>query len=203
MKTNKLLAAAALAVAASGVQAQNLVNNGSFEADSQTNWTIYSNLTGWTGGTNGIELRNNVAGAAQDGANFVELDTTKNSSMTQSVTIANDGLYELSFYYSARPNTLAGTNGLDFSFGTLSGSVLNGVGNSGSGNTWQHYTGQVFLTAGTKILTFGASETSDSYGGSLDNISVTAVPEPEAYAMLLAGLGMMGFIANRRRQRQS
>lgn len=29
-------------------------------------------------------------------------------------------------------------------------------------------------------------------------ISVTAVPEPETYAMLLAGLGVMGFIARRR-----
>lgn len=29
--------------------------------------------------------------------------------------------------------------------------------------------------------------------------SVTAVPEPETYAMMLAGLGMMGFIARRRR----
>jgi hypothetical protein len=29
-------------------------------------------------------------------------------------------------------------------------------------------------------------------------ISVAAVPEPETYAMLLAGLGVMGFIARRR-----
>jgi len=31
--------------------------------------------------------------------------------------------------------------------------------------------------------------------------SVTPVPEPETYAMLLAGLGVMGFIARRRKQR--
>ncbi len=28
-----------------------------------------------------------------------------------------------------------------------------------------------------------------------------AVPEPETYAMLLAGLGLMGFVARRRKQR--
>jgi len=31
--------------------------------------------------------------------------------------------------------------------------------------------------------------------------SVTPVPEPETYALLLAGLGLMGFVARRRRQR--
>ena len=40
-------------------------------------------------------------------------------------------------------------------------------------------------------------------GFSVDNINataVTAVPEAETYAMLLAGLGMMGFVARRRRK---
>jgi len=31
---------------------------------------------------------------------------------------------------------------------------------------------------------------------------VTTIPEPETYAMLLAGLGLMGFVATRRRQRE-
>ena len=38
----------------------------------------------------------------------------------------------------------------------------------------------------------------------LDNVSVTtAVPEPENYAMLMAGLGVMGFIARRRKVQQA
>ncbi|MET0265730.1 MAG: FxDxF family PEP-CTERM protein [Duganella sp.] len=32
----------------------------------------------------------------------------------------------------------------------------------------------------------------------ITSLAVTAVPEPETYAMLLAGLGMMGFVARRR-----
>ena len=31
-------------------------------------------------------------------------------------------------------------------------------------------------------------------------IVLTAVPEPETYAMMLAGLGLLGFVAARRRQ---
>ena len=34
-------------------------------------------------------------------------------------------------------------------------------------------------------------------------ISVSAVPEPETYAMMLAGLGLLGFAARRRKQAQA
>ena len=34
----------------------------------------------------------------------------------------------------------------------------------------------------------------------LCNVNVAAIPEPEIYAMLAAGLGLMGFVARRRRQ---
>jgi hypothetical protein len=37
-------------------------------------------------------------------------------------------------------------------------------------------------------------------GALLDNLVYAPVPEPEAYAMLLAGLGLVGFIARRRKQ---
>jgi hypothetical protein len=38
-----------------------------------------------------------------------------------------------------------------------------------------------------------------SYGGGLTLTAVAAVPEPETYAMLLAGLGVIGAIARRRK----
>lgn len=40
----------------------------------------------------------------------------------------------------------------------------------------------------------------DNVGALLDNVSVSVVPEPETYAMLLAGLGLVGFISRRRRK---
>ncbi|NBQ69498.1 MAG: PEP-CTERM sorting domain-containing protein, partial [Nitrosomonadaceae bacterium] len=41
---------------------------------------------------------------------------------------------------------------------------------------------------------------SDAIAGNVyfDNIVVTAVPEPEMYALLLAGLGLLGFTARHR-----
>jgi hypothetical protein len=38
---------------------------------------------------------------------------------------------------------------------------------------------------------------------SLEIAAVTQVPEPESYAMFMAGLGLMGFIARRRKDGQS
>lgn len=39
----------------------------------------------------------------------------------------------------------------------------------------------------------------DNVGALLDNVSVMAVPEPETYAMLLSGLGLLGFAVRRRK----
>jgi hypothetical protein len=36
--------------------------------------------------------------------------------------------------------------------------------------------------------------------GSLLSQTIPAIPEPETYAMMLAGLGLLGFVARRRRQ---
>ncbi|MES1988356.1 MAG: FxDxF family PEP-CTERM protein, partial [Pseudomonadota bacterium] len=35
-----------------------------------------------------------------------------------------------------------------------------------------------------------------------DNLTVAAVPEPETYAMLLAGLGLLGFMSRSRKNEQ-
>ena len=42
----------------------------------------------------------------------------------------------------------------------------------------------------------------NAWVNSQDQLYITPIPEPETYAMLLAGLGLMGFVARRRRQRE-
>jgi hypothetical protein len=51
---------------------------------------------------------------------------------------------------------------------------------------------------GPLVLTIsGIANTNASYAGTLN---VLAVPEPETYAMMLGGLGLLGFMARRRKQ---
>jgi PEP-CTERM motif len=58
-------------------------------------------------------------------------------------------------------------------------------------------------SSGAVSLVIGVVDILDSSGTSelrIDNVSVSAVPEPEAFAMLLAGLGLVGGVAARRRR---
>jgi hypothetical protein len=208
MKFSKSILTAALTLVtfASQASALNLVQNGSFEANTQAvdTWAIYQDLTDWTGGRNGIELRNSVAGEAQSGNNFVELDTTKNSSMSQVLTLTQGGTYQFSFWYAARPDNGSkpkATDSLEWSVDGTTGKVLQNWKTTGA-TTWQQFSQTfVFDAPQTVTLSFFAKGKSDSYGGSIDNVSftnITPVPEPETYAMLLAGLGLMGTIARRR-----
>jgi len=62
-------------------------------------------------------------------------------------------------------------------------------------NVLSGFTG--LLAAGPYTLTVsGNAGSGASYGG---NVVLTPVPEPETYALMLAGLGIVGFVAARRR----
>jgi len=197
----KLLIAALIAAPALGFASSiNLIANGSFEADAQgiSSWHIYSDLSSWTGGANGIELRNAVSGTAKDGVNFVELDTTANSTMSQGFTTVVGKTYDLSFWVAQRPDYgYIGSTGLSWSVG---GAAFNVAQN---GNTdWTEVTGSFTATSTLTTLSFAAIGDSNRYGTSIDKVSVTAaVPEPETYALMLAGLGAIGFVARRRQPR--
>ena len=86
----------------------------------------------------------------------------------------------------------------------LAAELWNGAG------TTQYATGTPFLITSTtpSILAPGAydlrvtgtlSAASGFFNASV-NFNSAPIPEPETYAMMLAGLGLMGFVARRRRQ---
>lgn len=56
-------------------------------------------------------------------------------------------------------------------------------------------------SSGTYTLTFAQSPGGNNYRGSiLDNVVLSAVPEPGTWLLMIAGFGMMGAVLRRRRQ---
>jgi hypothetical protein len=188
------LALMAAALTTAHAASSNLVQNGSFEATKQATgtWANYANLAGWTGGSLGIELRNKVEGVASNGFNFVELDTTGNSSMSQTINnTSSAGSYLLEFDYTNRVKTAFSTNGLNWQFGNVTGSAP-----AVSDYKWHTFSQWVKGLDGSTVLKFTAAGKSDSYGSSIDNVKVTPIPG----AVWLFGSGLVGLLASQRRK---
>ena len=225
MKLTKIAISTLLAFSALNAQAAtNLVLDGSFEQASVTSsWHVYTNVSGntlpdWTLASGaGIEVQTNgtvkyPGGApvlAQHGSKYVELDShagngglttpgiNTNSVMFQNIATTVGGKYDISFWYMPRPNVSAASNQINYSFGSSTGNISTV---SNLQKTWEQVTFNFTATSALTQLSFAAGGNADTLGGFIDNVSVMqAVPEPESYAMLLAGLGLMGTIARRRK----
>lgn len=65
----------------------------------------------------------------------------------------------------------------------------------------------VFNQAGAANFRIALESTISDVGGGAESFSavsvVSNVPEPEVYGMMLSGLGLMGFVANRRKQKSA
>jgi hypothetical protein len=205
MKIQILFAAliCALGTFPSHATTNNLVLNGGFENPTliDNTWSNFPSILGWSSGNLGIEVRNNVAGTAHGGKNYIELDTTGNSFISQDLNTSIGQVYNLSFWYSPRVGVPDTSNPLSFSVDGKGGKISgNGfIGNfTFPDNAWLNVLYDFTATGTTTKLKFFAEGISDGLGGSLDDVSVTAVPEPETYAMIVTGLGVMGFVARRR-----
>lgn len=212
------VAATLFAAGAAHADTTNLVTNGSFEADAITNpagWQQVSTVTGWTSsvtGNDAFELQKGSSQGGQggfinkaaDGSQYLELNTDQLTYVSQSINTSSATSYTLSFAYAGRPDTPnQATSSMQVYWGdTLVDTVsaVNGVWTTAS-LTLSSTTALTSL----KFMSTGPTSAA-SFGSYLDNVSVTAVaaavPEPGTYAMLLAGLGMIGFTASRRKARK-
>ena len=159
MPALRTTAIAAVLGASSFANAATLVQNGSFEDTVLANGTfaIFNSLPGWTTDTgNGIEVRNNAVGTAQDGNNFVELDTRANSSMMQTISTVLGQVYQLTFWYSPRINMPANTNGVEAWWGNtlLTTPAITGIG--GTSNKRDLGENSLFMLDARKCLVVAA-----------------------------------------------
>jgi hypothetical protein len=210
---------ALLAGLVSGAVQASIVTNGSFEdpfatpgtrnggqvfgqllGGPGTSWNVWDAIPGWTTGSGaGIEIQSDrTLGSidAAQGSHYVELDSTANSSMFQRVLLGV-GRYELSFAYSPRTRDAA-SNGIDYSVDGLLTGRIDGPDGASRVGVWTTVSrGLDVRTAGSYVLSFGATGRSDSYGGLIDSVAITpsAVPVPAALVLLATALGGLGVAA--------
>jgi len=194
--------AAAFLVALSFFTALNasavIVTNGDFETLTAANpvgtyLTVNNSattITGWSVGNISVDVVNGAYNAIS--GNSIDLAGTPGpGSLSQTFTLAA-GSYQLSFDLGRNTDDAPYAN-------VVLGSTNFGTKIGGTGATFIHYVLPYVSAGGATTLSFTNLGTPG--GGILDNVSVTAVPEPENYAMMLAGLGLIGFVAHRRAKR--
>lgn len=202
MKSSSLIKAVALAaiVASGAAQANNnLILNGDFETTVFGAFSGYkvsnaglATIANWTVGGTSVDVINSSYGAIS-GNSIDMLGTPGPGSLSQGFAAIAGNDYKVSFDLSA--------NGVGGDSKALTVTIGGGPVYSFVGNMNNHVTETINYHAtatGLTQLTF-TSAASGYSGAVIDNVAVTAaVPEPETYAMLLAGLGMVGFMARRK-----
>lgn len=189
--------AAPLAAQAVDLNFNGAVSNGSLLAQSYgdgATWNVtYADLTspglslkGWNSGYQGT---NDVLYAGSSDANSHGRITITPSSGYQ-VTVNS---FDLTPYL---PNN---ANGFSSQWAVYGAGGIPSFASVGLSNVLTTYSPSFSSNTGVVI-----EWKTSAYNVGIDNInfSVTAVPEPETYAMFLAGLGLMGAIAKRRKSKQ-
>lgn len=193
MKFARLLVGLGLIFSGGLAQAQLTVTGSSF-----LSWSGYNGQPALETGILSSGARGTLSALAPGTATFTYLGNESGYTNAFNFSLGSLHLYESSAVGSTISG-LVGAGALDFSFSTLAP-----AGTFSNGSTRIAYVSGVSTTSyGTFDYVLGFN---DSYTGDADfddfvvgvNFA-TPVPEPETYAMLLAGLALLGFTARRRK----
>lgn len=130
---------------------------------------------------------------------YVDLDGSTGAAglISTPISVHAGNLYELSFDLagSQRGDTNTVTYGIDLNSDAVAD--FSGSATLLSGQGFMRHSLLFTANGGVRVMFDHAG--GDNIGLLLDNVSVAvAIPEPETYALLLAGLGLLGFAARRR-----
>jgi hypothetical protein len=174
------------------------VPSGSFRSVNAPN-----TLGGWTVGDAGVDIVSATYGGGWPASGLASLDLngSNRGSITRTLSgLTVNGQYSLTFDYAANQDGLGVLVGTQRPFDASVGATF---ASFSSGNFVSFERGQLLFsaTSDSMNLVFQSSIDGDR-GAILDNIQIAAVPEPHEWAMMLAGLGLVGWAARRRRDGQ-
>lgn len=191
----------------------NLVQNCSFELGDVMNGAVYPNaiVTGWTplsgpqGGTFERWTNSFDGFAAKDGNSHIELQVNGPTIIEQIIKTNAGQRYDFGFWAAHRPRDWGGFSQID---AYLNNSLLISTGQISVAYQWMGFNTS-FLATGSETLQFRSMGNQLSYGDFLDNVSVvgggdigtSVVPEPSTFALMGAGIALVGFAVRRKRSR--
>lgn len=191
---------------AGAATAQNLVTGGDFENPvvSGDPYLIAVTPAGWTG--TGDLVVQGYAGAVSSGSGNQWFDLNPSfdagTGISQSINLNAGTTYNFSFLYNGGGG--GSTTSISYSLGSIAETLLAGsVSTAGmsvySGTLWQTLA-TTFTPSASGAATLQLTPNGTYSGGFVDNVQISAVPEPETYALMLAGLGAIAAVARRRRK---
>lgn len=198
--------ALALAFALGGAaHASNLVADGTFDSPSGggsfATYFATQSFGPWTVTSGSVDL---IGGywQAPAGGGSVDVDGDSPGAFSQPLA-TGVGAYTLTFDLSGNPDGGPATKTLEVSVGGATQTFTYTIGANSHGQMDYVPETLTFDASGPTTLTFTSLDVGSPYGPVVGNVSVTGVPEPAAWALMLLGVGAMGASLRARRSRAS